>query len=448
LIAFQSQSFMDVGVTATGAIPPSNIWIVSASGGVPRQLTHDGSPSGGHGSPCWSPDGKRIVFVTTELGVSKMDLWTVGVDGRDLKWMTEKVKPRGIYDPVYSPDGRYIYFTGGGIGSSVWSIQKLPVSMETGEVGELEIIKDTGAQINKYLRISPDGKRFVFSQLEMTSNLWSVNVGSDVKKAPVLLTEDTTYRKSYPAFSPDGKRIAFQRNAIGGGLDIWVMDADGKNSTQLTTDISSDLFPSWFPDGNRIVFVSNREGQSDFWSVDIQTGREQLLIRMNDDVGYPQVSPDGTEIAYNSRKSGTSNVWIVPVSGGEPRQVTFETDVTGFPRWSPDSRYLAYEIKRGEDTQLFIIPREGGQATQITFSRGENFTGDWSPDGNRISFAGYRDGVWNLYWASRDGKTEKQVTNYTSINAYVRYPTWSPTGNQIVFEYAEVKGNIWITELE
>jgi Tol biopolymer transport system component len=85
---------------------------------------------------------------------------------------------------------------------------------------------------------------------------------------------------------------------------------------------------------------------------------------------------------------------------------------------------------------------------QVTFDRGENFTGDWSPDGNRISFAGYRDGVWNLYWVSRDGKTEKQVTNFTGINAYLRYPSWSPSGNQIAYEFAQVKGNVWIMNLE
>jgi TolB protein len=171
-------------------------------------------------------------------------------------------------------------------------------------------------------------------------------------------------------------------------------------------------------------------------------------VKIDQDLGYPHLAPDGTEIAFNSRKDGTSNVWLVSVKGGEPRQLTFEKELTGFPRWSPDSRFIAYEIKKGDNTQLYIIPREGGESAQITFDRGENFTGEWSPDGKRISFAGLRDGVWNLYWVSRDGKTQKQLTRYTSINAYLRYPSWSPAGNQIVYEFAEIKGNIWITELE
>jgi Tol biopolymer transport system component len=451
LIAFQSQSFIDLGVTATGANPPSTLWVIPATGGAAKQITHDGNPSGGHGSICWSPDGKRIVFVTTDLGVVKMDLWSVAADGGDLKKLSANFKLRAIYDPVYTPDGRSIYYVGP-VGAASWGVLRLPVSPETGDaIGEPQVVKETGATVNKYLKISADGKRLIHSQLMMTSNIWSIHIqapGSEAKEAPVLLTQDTTYRKSYPSFSPDGKRIAFQRNSVGGSLDIWMMDADGKNSTQLTTDPAGDVFPSWFPGGKRIAFLSDRQGHNDFWSVDIQTRREQLLASINQDVGYPQLSPDGTEIAFNSKKSGASNVWVISLKGGEPRQLTFEKELTGFPRWSPDSRFIAYEASKGDATQLFIIPREGGEPAQLTFDRGENFTGDWSPDGNRISFAGYRDGVWNVWWVSRDGKIEKQVTNYTSLNAYVRYPSWSPLGNQIVYEYAEVKGNIWITDLE
>jgi Tol biopolymer transport system component len=332
LIAFQSQSFMDVGVTAPGALPPSTLWVVPLAGGAPRQLTQDGKPSGGHGSPSWSPDGKRIVFVITELGVVKMDIWSVAADGGDLRWLNQKFKAMGVYDPVYSPDGKYVYFTGGsGTGSTSWGVWRFAVSPETGEtIGDIEIVKETGGMVNKYLRMSADGKRLIYSQLTMDSNLWSVNLtaAGEMKDAPLLLTEDTTYRKSYPSFSPDGKRIAYQRNSIGGGLDIWMMDADGKNSTQLTTDPASDVFPSWFPDGNRIAFLSGRQGQYDLWTVDVQTGREQLLVKMNQEAGYPQLAPDGTEIAFNSRKSGVSNVWMVSVNGGEPRQLTFETEVT------------------------------------------------------------------------------------------------------------------------
>ena len=72
----------------------------------------------------------------------------------------------------------------------------------------------------------------------------------------------------------------------------------------------------------------------------------------------------------------------------------------------------------------------------------------FSPDGEKIIFAGFRNGLWNLYWVSRSTRRQQQLTNYTKLNSYVRYPSWSPTDNQIAFEYAETTGNVWIADLK
>jgi DNA-binding response OmpR family regulator len=64
------------------------------------------------------------------------------------------------------------------------------------------------------------------------------------------------------------------------------------------------------------------------------------------------------------------------------------------------------------------------------------------------TFAGFRNGIWNIWWVSLKDKTQKQLTNFNKLSAYVRYPAWSPLGNQIVFEYAEMTGNVWMMELK
>jgi Tol biopolymer transport system component len=84
----------------------------------------------------------------------------------------------------------------------------------------------------------------------------------------------------------------------------------------------------------------------------------------------------------------------------------------------------------------------------LTFAHGQSWPHSFSPDGNKIAFAGFRDGIWNTYWVSRDGKTQKQVTNTTQPNAFVRYPAWSPLGDKIVYEYTETTGNIWMLDLK
>jgi Tol biopolymer transport system component len=74
-------------------------------------------------------------------------------------------------------------------------------------------------------------------------------------------------------------------------------------------------------------------------------------------------------------------------------------------------------------------------------------SGSWSV-GDKIIFAGFRDSYWNVWSYSRSAKVEKQVTHYKKLNAFVRYPSWSPLGNQIAYEYAETTGNIWMIEVK
>ncbi len=94
-----------------------------------------------------------------------------------------------------------------------------------------------------------------------------------------------------------------------------------------------------------------------------------------------------------------------------------------------------------------VMPISGGSSTQLTFD-GESYVNSWSPDGEKLAFAGKRNGIWNVYWISRDKKEQKQLTNNTKLNAFVRYPEWSPQGGQIVYEYAETTGNIWLVEIK
>jgi len=87
-----------------------------------------------------------------------------------------------------------------------------------------------------------------------------------------------------------------------------------------------------------------------------------------------------------------------------------------------------------------------GELQPVTHDSGQNWPYSWSPDGRRIAFAAMRGGVWNVRWAARDGSHEEQLTDYQGARHYVRYPAWSPTGNAIVYEYGETRGNIWVME--
>jgi Tol biopolymer transport system component len=83
----------------------------------------------------------------------------------------------------------------------------------------------------------------------------------------------------------------------------------------------------------------------------------------------------------------------------------------------------------------------------LVTARGQSWPFSWAPDNDRIAFAGSRDGVWNVYSVSRTTKAVRQLTNFTSVEGYVRYPSWSKTRDAIVFERAEQRGSIWTAKL-
>ncbi|MGI8783714.1 MAG: protein kinase domain-containing protein [Acidobacteriota bacterium] len=448
-IVFQSDPLIDLGVTSFPAMPPSTIWTVSLQGGQPRQITKAGIPQGGHGSPCWSPDGKRIIFVTSDISLS--EVWSVTAAGQDVKRILQGQR---FLNPVFSPDGQYIYYSASSRDrSGLW---RAPIDPASGDPrGQPVEIKDTGPTIFKNLAVSGDGKRLACSAVSMNNNLWSVPVSprsGEATGAPRPLTRDTSFRKSWPMFSPDGRRIVFNGLRLGASTDLWRMDADGKNPVQLMTDLSGPglNLAGWLPGGNQVVFWSNRAGIRKLLSTDVDTGREAQVLDVTGValMDVARLSPDGTHVVFNSKQSGTINVWTLPLSGGQPKQLTFDKELAGFACWSPDGKLLALEVKRAGDTHIAIMPSNGGPVTQLTFDRGQSWTYSWSPDGDKIAFAGFRNGFWNIWWVSRSTRKQQRVTNYSALNEYVRYPAWSPLGNQIVFEKAETTGNIWLIDLK
>lgn len=447
LIAFQSYGLTDLSATSVGAISPSTLWTVPTRGGDAAPITQVGNPPGGHGAPSWSPDGSRIVFVAYDGSLAT--LWTISVKDNALKRITDR--PAWLYDPIYAPDGEHIYY-GGVSQSGSFVLCRLRLSRSGGEAaGEPVEVVSTGLTRAKNLTISGDGKKIAYSAPTMTGNISSIPLSpatSAALGAPVSLTPSTSYRKGLPHFSPDGRRIAYVDFRGGVNQDIWVMDSDGRNPLQLTTDPAIDWAPSWFPDNDRIAFQSFRQDRHAIWSISTKSGRETLLADPGIAIGWPRLSPDGKQIVFNSSESGTINVWLVEVDGGALRQLTFDSETMGWPCWSPDGSFIALQTKRGEDTHVMLMPVDGGAPTQLTFDRGQSWPHDWSHDGDKIVFAGQRNDLWNIYWVSRSSKAQKQMTTNPKLNAFVRYPAWSPLGDKIVYEYSETTGNIWLLELE
>ena len=234
--------------------------------------------------------------------------------------------------------------------------------------------------------------------------------------------------------------------------NVWVMDVDGSNAIQLTSDESAEHKPNWFPDGTRVGYLTKRRRVGGLWSVDIHTRREQLVFDFAGAEQYPsldgtlaefEASPSMTQIAVSmlTPPAGQRMLYISPIGKFQPRRVG--PAAVGYPSWSPDEEQLAVEIKDGSSTHAGVIDLASGALRQLTKERGHTWVRSWSPDGRRVAVAALRDGRWSLRWIDATSGKEGPLTASHPPGVYLRYPEWSPKGDRIVFERGVTRGNIW-----
>ena len=210
--------------------------------------------------------------------------------------------------------------------------------------------------------ISPDGKWVVYVSGVSGNN--DIYLQSTTGQTPINLTKDSRFADTQPAFSPNGEQIVFRSERDGGGL--FVMGRTGESVRRLTR---TGFQPAWFPDGTRIVYNSlpmpNAEsrgpGVAELWVVDAG-GREPRRL-FGDDAAWPRVSPKALRIAYwgmplnadHPFSSANRDVWTVAVDGSNPVRVTSDAATDWNPVWSPDGRWLYYLSDRRGSMNLWRI---------------------------------------------------------------------------------------------
>jgi Tol biopolymer transport system component/DNA-binding winged helix-turn-helix (wHTH) protein len=433
------------------AVPdwPSTIWKVAARGGMPEEVTSRGKPPGRHGLPRFSPDGRRLAFLSYRTTTSP-DLWTLDLATREAAEI--RCPFRIVAGPRYSLDGRAIYVAGESKAAEL-GIWRIPVDPGSGRIAgnPLEITR-TGSAEPASLALTRDGKRLAYAAQTQRSTLQSLPLSpaTDLPTGPsTQLTSASAGRQTMPAFSPDGTRIAWFMLYQGShGGQIWLAQVDGSGAAPLVTGLEAPAPPKWMPDGQTIRYTLAARSKVSLWSVGLADRMPQRLWeRPLVGSGFQELSPDGRELAFWVPKDGVPNIWKAPVAAGAPVQLTFEREPVGFPYWSPDGKWILVNLTRGPDKHAGVISSSGGPVKQLTAEPGFTAPTCWSPDSSKIAFGGYRDGVWNLYWVSRATKEVRRLTNLRSASDRVGSATWSPKRDRIVYERTELRANIFLLDL-
>lgn len=397
----------------------ATLWVKDAAGGAPRQLTTEGFEGASRLRKLWSPDSKHIVYQSRRTGT--WDLWVADVETGALRQLTDDI--RDDYDATWSPDGRWILFesTRGG------QEDQWVVPAEGGAARRVT----NDADLENNTGWSPDGHSIVYGTTRLTNGL-EVR-GADGGASRTLVSLDGYVLRGQIEVSPDGRTVLFVSNRSGAD-DIWSVPLAGGEMTQLASSPTFDGEPAWSPDGQWVAFTSRRRGTADIWVMPATGGEPRRLTDWPSNEGRARWSPDGRTIVFGSNRDATrEEVWTIPAAGGAATRVTRGEGGVGQVEWSRDGRTLFYTgATAAGSRQLFRVPASGGTPLVLTHAVGNASIGgfDVSPDGAQIAY-GYFVGGWAfLEVVPSGGGTPRRLSTDTT-RVYQNDPRWSPDGSRL-----------------
>jgi WD40 repeat protein len=249
-----------------------------------------------------------------------------------------------------------------------------------------------------------------------------------------------------PAWSPDGKLIAYSSNVASKG-DIFCIPAEEGKPVQATESEAADDCPCWSPDGQNIAFHSDREGDENVWTVDLTTKAVRKLTQHGGFDGFPAWSPDGKMILFQSDGLGNMDIWKMSSTGADKIPLTSDKNLDMTPAWSPDGKQIAFSSRRAGNADIWLLDVETGSLRQLTSDAADEWRPVWSPDGKRIAFIASGYGKTAHIWVvDSDGRNRMQATFGYCLDYN---PTWSPDSTRIAFD-SDRSGNrdIWVIELD
>jgi len=345
----------------------SPIWVLDTTTGTPRQLTTtDGV------QPTWSPDGQRIAFWT--YGPAR--IFTVPAGGGTPHVLVGGEPGGGLSNPVWSPDGRALFYSSGGVGGSATTIRHIAIDATGQAVPGTDQPLVTPSTNAGFVSFSRDGRHMSYLNQSFTRNFSRMRLDRPAEPPTSVTQGPHVYRQQ--ALSPDGTRLTFASQN-----NIFVMHVDGSGLRQLTTK-SVSRGPQWSPDGSRIAFYSRLGAAvAQIWTMD----------------------PDGANLRQETSVSGTRGLY--------------------YPVWSPDGRTITATTVEGQtlivDLSTPLVQRRVEVLPPLP-TPGVSFVAwQWSADGSQLS-------GWKLLPDGQSGGVtiyDRSTRSYRDVSKEPGiYPTW------------------------
>lgn len=407
------------------------------------------------GDPSFSPDGNEVAFVRHDRNQNpQLYVKLIGTGGPPLQLTTGSAFN---WSPAWSPDGRYIAFL------RHLSREKDAVLLIPALGGPERKIAEVFRSyflVGSHLSWSPDGNSLVTSDQNSPaepSGLFLLSVITGEKRRltspPSQVREDRC-----PAFSPDGRTLAFSR-----GDDLYLLSlADGLKpvgeARRIELGNRSGYAPAWMEEGREIVFWDGLH-ESGLWRIDVSEseGRSvepRRLTDIEESASTAAVSRRGHRLAYSS-VSFHSSIWrIVAPGGSKVRDEKSAGSVNGntpfiystrddsSPDFSPDGKRISFMSTRSGKPEIWVCDSDGSSPVQLTSFRGPAVsTPRWSPDGARIAFDSDAEGGEDVWMIGANGGKPVRMTTHPANDGN---PSWSRAGRWIYFDSARTgEQQVW-----
>ena len=401
--------------------------------------------------PAWSPDRKQILYAAQRGPTRK-------IVRKDLAGGGEEVLTHGDSDdlqPAWSPDGQKVLFVRARqLGQKLEPGDEFGL-YEDGDVWQLDLRsgRETMLLSNAFHpAYAPDGRRIALdSSWAGPRRIWVVD---DQGHNPQQVTTDSSEAVVHmaPRWAPDGRKIAFQ-SIERTKFDVRVVDLETRQQHWITNDYATDIAPAWSASGKYVYFTSDRAGAWNIWRAPVgpdgaaASPLQQVTTGAGKDVEVA-VSVDGRRLAFATRRQN-ADLWRLPVSpadgkpSGAPEPVIATTREDSRGAWSPDGGSIAFNSDRGGDMNIWLYSLKDGKTRPLTSGRGGDFQPNWSPDDRTIAFFSSRNGTANIWTVEvATGKTRALTTSSSSLNSN---PFFAPDGTRIAFHSDRSGRNeIWV----
>jgi Tol biopolymer transport system component len=403
------------------------LFVQRIGSGEARQIStgdHD------HMQPAWSADGRRICFVRAREPRQHLepgdvfgyyegnagDIWSI-----DLQSLRGSRLVEGAFNPSLSLDGKSMAVDASWAGPRrIWMLD------ERGHNPQ-QVTSDSSEAVAHILpRWSPDGKKIVYQRIERTKfDLSAVSI--DTRKS-IAVTNDI-YQDVNPVWAPNGRSIYFS-SYRSGGMNIWRIPVDERGAAtgapqQLTIGAGQDVQVSISPDGKRLAYTTLRQN-ADIWRLPLSTeataaGPPKPLVTTTREDSRGSWSPDGRWIAFNSDRSGDMNIWIYSLQDGSTQQITRGAGGDFQPSWSPNGRQLVFFSSRGGNPNIWAVDLESGRLTRLTRGQSLDINPFFSPDGTEIAYQSDVSGRLELWVMRADGSQQRQRTDVSVSGHFMRW---------------------------